>query len=95
MLPVLIDPGCYFAEFIQSCFAKSVPAALFDFDETTISQDLHVKRNRLLAYVKHFGDGFHIQRLSSDHIDDRSPGRVGYCLVYITSGFHNYTSKWL
>jgi hypothetical protein len=26
--------------------------------------------------------------LNGNHVDDCSPGRVGYGLIYITSGFH-------
>src|SRR5580704_4483954 len=47
-----------------------------------------MQRNGLLAHLEPLRERLDIQRLSCDQLNDRPPGGIGYCLVYITPCFH-------
>jgi hypothetical protein len=88
MLAVLVYPGGDRAELSKSGFAKPLPALLSDDEEPAVQQDLDVEGYGLTADVEFFRDGVYVMGLGGDHVDDGSPGGVGYGLVYVASGFH-------
>ena len=95
MLPVLVHKGRYFAELLQLRLAKPVAPLLLNFYQATIGQYLNMQGDSLARKIKFLRNSVHIVRPRSDQIDDRPACGVGYCLVNISSGFHNYASKCL
>jgi hypothetical protein len=71
------------------CLAKPIPAALFYGDETAVGQKVYMEGYGLAGHVELLGNRIHVMGLGGYHVDDRPPGRVGYGLVYISSGYHN------
>src|ERR1700753_461554 len=89
MLPVLINPGRYLAQFIQLHFANAIPALLFYGYQTAVGQHFYMQRYGLAGNIKFFGNSVYILRLRGNHVNDHPSGGIGYGLVYITSGYHN------
>lgn len=88
MLAVLVYPGRYLAELIEAGFAKPVASMLLNGNKAAIGQDLDMQRYGLACNIKVCGYSIHIMRLRSNHVNYRSPRRVGYGLVNVSSGFH-------
>ena len=88
MLAILVNPHGYFAQLIQLRLAKSVSALLLNHNQPTIDQDLDMQRYGLAGYVKFFGNGIYVMWFRGNHINDCSPGGVGYSLVNISPCFH-------
>jgi hypothetical protein len=88
MLAVLLYPGGYLAELSKAGLAKPLPALLPDDQEPAVKEDLNVEGYGLTADIEFFRDGVYVMGLGGDHVDDGSPGGVGYGLVYVASGFH-------
>jgi hypothetical protein len=69
-------------------FTISLPALLFDNQETTFRQNFYMQRNGLPADIKILRNRIQIQRPVRHQVHNFPPGRIGYRLKYIPPDFH-------